>query len=90
MAAKTGMNRTENKAELRGWAVALTLSSNAVLCSRHPASQRWPKSARIAALLRDAGISIPMSLRGCLKSDEMCCLVRKGHAARHIPTGLSP
>jgi hypothetical protein len=31
----------------------------------------------------------PNHLRGCLKSDEMCRLDRKGRGARHIPNGVS-
>ena len=31
----------------------------------------------------------PGCLRGCLKSDEMCRLDRKGRGARHIPNGVS-
>ena len=61
MAAKTGVNRSENKAELKCWAVALDLSSNAVPRSIHPASKRWRKLAKVAALLKDRGISSPLS-----------------------------
>ena len=60
MAAKTGMERPENKAELKGWAEALTLSSNAVLWPIRPASQRWLKSTRVATLLKGKWISIPL------------------------------
>ena len=61
MAAKTGMNRSENKAELKCWAVALDLSSNAVPRSMHPALKRWRKLTKFAALLKDTGILIPLS-----------------------------
>jgi hypothetical protein len=73
MAATTGMNRSENKAELKCWAEALELSSNAVPRSMHPASKRWRKVAKAAALLKDTGITIPLSF------SALRCFVSSSH-----------